>query len=153
MRRAAAIAPVATQQLPYSLLERGIEAEILPFTEQAGIGVVIYSPQASGLLSGAMTAERVAALPDDDWRKRDPRFREPELSRHLALVERLQEVGERHGASAGAVAVAWTLHHPAVHGAIVGFRRPDQVEQLAGAGDIELSDADLATIRTSTPAG
>ena len=153
MRRAAQIAPVATQQLPYSLLERGIEAEILPFTERAGIGVVIYSPQASGLLSGAMTAERVAAMPGDDWRKRDPRFREPELSRHLALVERLREVGERHGVSAGAVAVAWTLEHPAVHGAIVGFRRPEQVEQLAAAGDVELSDGDLAAIRTSTPAG
>jgi aryl-alcohol dehydrogenase-like predicted oxidoreductase len=146
MRRAAEIAPVATQQLPYSLLERGIEAEILPFCEQAGIGVVIYSPQASGLLSGAMTAERVAAMPDDDWRKHDARFREPELSRHLALVDRLERVGERHGASAGAVAVAWTLRHPAVHGTIVGFRRPEQVEPLAAAGDLELTAEDLAAI-------
>jgi aryl-alcohol dehydrogenase-like predicted oxidoreductase len=139
MRRAAEIAPVETQQLPYSLLERAIEDEILPFTERAGIGVVIYSPQASGLLSGAMTAERVAAMPDDDWRKRDPRFRDPELSRHLALVQRLRAVGERHGTSAGAIAIAWTLNHTAVHGAIVGFRRPEQVEQLAAAGDVELT--------------
>jgi aryl-alcohol dehydrogenase-like predicted oxidoreductase len=146
MRRAAEIAPVQTQQLPYSLLERGIEDEILPFCEQAGIGVVIYSPQASGLLSGAMTAERVAAMPDDDWRKRDPRFREPALSRHLALVERLTEVGRRHGTSGGAIAIAWTLEHPAVHGAIVGFRRPEQVEELAAAGDIELTAEDLAAI-------
>jgi aryl-alcohol dehydrogenase-like predicted oxidoreductase len=146
MRRAAEIAPVQTQQLPYSLLERGIEDEILPFCEQAGIGVVIYSPQASGLLSGAMTAERVAAMPDDDWRKRDPRFREPELSRHLTLVERLTEVGRRYGTSCGAIAIAWTLEHPAVHGAIVGFRRPEQVEELAAAGDIELTTEDLAAI-------
>jgi aryl-alcohol dehydrogenase-like predicted oxidoreductase len=108
--------------------------------------VVIYSPQASGLLSGAMTAERVAAMPDDDWRKRDPRFREPELSQHLALVDRLAEVGRRHGTSAGAVAIAWTLKHPAVHGAIVGFRRPEQVDQLAAASDVELTAEDLAAI-------
>jgi aryl-alcohol dehydrogenase-like predicted oxidoreductase len=146
LRRAAAIAPVETQQLPYSLLERGIEDEILPFCEQAGIGVVIYSPQASGLMSGAMTAERVAAMPEDDWRRRDARFREPQLSRHLALVDRLAAVGERHGASAGAVAIAWTLRDPAVQGAIVGFRRPEQVEQLAAAGDIELTADDLAAI-------
>jgi aryl-alcohol dehydrogenase-like predicted oxidoreductase len=146
MRRAAEIAPVETQQLPYSLLERRIEDEILPFCEQAGIGVVIYSPQASGLLSGAMSAERVAAMPDDDWRKRDARFREPELSRHLALAGRLAEVGRRHGTSAGGIATAWTLQHPAVHGAIVGFRRPEQVEQLAAAGDIELTAEDLAAI-------
>jgi aryl-alcohol dehydrogenase-like predicted oxidoreductase len=147
MRRAGEIAPVETQQLPYSLLQREIEDGILPFCERERIGVVVYSPQASGLLSGAMTAERVAAMPDDDWRRRDPRFNEPELSRHLALVDRLRAVGERHGVSAGAIAVAWTLQHPAVHGSIVGFRRPEQVEQLAGAGNVELSDEDLETIR------
>ena len=85
-----------------------------------------------------MTAERIAAMPDDDWRKHDPRFQEPQLSRHLALVARLQEVAERHDTTAGAIAVAWTLHHPAVHGSIVGFRRPDQVHALARAGDVEL---------------
>ena len=93
-----------------------------------------------------MTAERIAAMPDDDWRKHDPRFQEPELSRHLALVARLQEVAERHDTTAGAIAVAWTLHHPAVHGSIVGFRRPDQVEALAVAANVELTDEDLATI-------
>jgi aryl-alcohol dehydrogenase-like predicted oxidoreductase len=100
----------------------------------------------SGLLSGAMTAERVAALPDDDWRKHDPRFNEPELSDNLALVERLRTVAERHGTTPGAVAVAWTLNNPAVDGAIVGFRRPDQVEPMLAAGIIELTDDDLATI-------
>jgi aryl-alcohol dehydrogenase-like predicted oxidoreductase len=149
LRRAQAIAPVETLQPPYSLIEREIEDAILPFAEREDIGVVIYSPMASGLLSGAMTAERIAALPDNDWRKHDPRFQEPELSRHLALVARLQTVADRHGTTPGAVAVAWTLHHPAVQGAIVGFRRPDQVEPLLAAADLELSDDDLATIADS----
>ena len=135
LRRAQAIAPVETVQPLYSLLERDIEAEILPFCEAEGIGVIVYSPQASGLLSGAMSAERLASLPDNDWRKHDPRFQEPRLSQALALVERLREIG-----TPGAVAVAWTLRHPAVHGAIVGFRRPDQVEQLATADEIVLAD-------------
>ena len=147
LRRAQAIAPVETLQPPYSLLERAVEDEVLPFAQSEGIGVIVYSPMASGLLTGAMTAERIAAMPDDDWRKHDPRFQEPQLSRHLALVARLQEVAERHDTTAGAIAVAWTLHHPAVHGSIVGFRRPDQV---AGAGaspaNVELTDEDLATI-------
>lgn len=146
LRRAQAIAPVETLQPPYSLIERAIEDEILPFAEQEGIGVVCYSPMASGLLSGAMTAERIAALPDNDWRKHDPRFQEPELSRNLAIVARLQTVAERHGTTPGAIAVAWTLRNPAVHGSIVGFRRPDQVEPLLAAGTIELTDDDLATI-------
>jgi aryl-alcohol dehydrogenase-like predicted oxidoreductase len=146
LRRAQAIAPVETLQPPYSLLERGIEDEILPFCEQEGIGVVCYSPMASGLLSGAMTRERIAALPDNDWRKHDARFNEPELSRNLAIVARLQTVADRHDTTPGAIAVAWTLHHPAVHGSIVGFRRPDQVEPLLTAGTIELIDDDLATI-------
>jgi aryl-alcohol dehydrogenase-like predicted oxidoreductase len=146
MRRAQAIAPVETLQPPCSLLERAIEDDILPFARQQGIGVVTYSPMASGLLSGAMTAERIASLPDDDWRKHDPRFQEPELSRHLATVARLQTVADRYGTTAGAIAIAWTLHHPAVHGSIVGFRRPDQVEPLLAAGSIELTDDDLATI-------
>ena len=146
LRRAQAIAPVETLQPPYSLLERGIEDEILPFCEQEGIGVVCYSPMASGLLSGAMTRERIAALPDNDWRKHDARFNEPELSRNLAIVARLQTVADRHDTTPGAIAVAWTLHHPAVHGSIVGFRRPDQVEPLLAAGTIELTDDDLATI-------
>jgi aryl-alcohol dehydrogenase-like predicted oxidoreductase len=146
LRRAQAIAPVETLQPPYSLIERAIEDEILPFAEQEGIGVVCYSPMASGLLSGAMTAERIAALPDDDWRKHDPRFQEPELSRNLAIVARLQTVAERHSTTPGAIAVAWTLRNPAVHGSIVGFRRPDQVEPLLAAGTVELTEDDLATI-------
>jgi aryl-alcohol dehydrogenase-like predicted oxidoreductase len=146
LRRAQAIAPVETLQPPYSLIERAIEDEILQFAEQEGIGVVCYSPMASGLLSGAMTAERIAALPDNDWRKHDRRFNEPELSRNLQMVGRLQTVADRHGTTPGAIAVAWTLRNPAVHGSIVGFRRPDQVEPLLAAGTIELTEDDLATI-------
>ena len=146
LRRAQAIAPVETLQPPYSLLERAAEDEVLPFAQSEEIGVIGYSPMASGLLTGAMTAERIAAMPDDDWRKHDPRFQEPQLSRHLALVARLQGVAERHDTTAGAIAVAWTLQHPAVHGSIVGFRRPDQVQALALAGNVELTDDDLAMI-------
>ena len=146
LRRIQAIAPVETLQPPYSLIARDIEDEILPFTRKEGIGVIVYSPMGSGLLTGAMTRERIANLPDDDWRKHDPRFAEPQLSRHLALVERLQTVATRHDTTPGAVAAAWTLHHPAVDGAIIGFRRPDQVDAILDAGRLELTDADLADI-------
>jgi len=140
LRRAQSIAPVETLQPPYSLLDREVEDEILPFCEREGIGVIVYSPMASGMLTGKMTRERIEELPDDDWRRRSERFREPQLSRSLELVERLKRIGERHGASPGAVAVAWTLRNPAVDGAIVGFRRPDQVEPILVAADLELDD-------------
>ena len=140
LRRAQSIAPVEALQPPYSLLDREVEDEILPFCEREGIGVIVYSPMASGMLTGKMTRERIEGLPDDDWRRRSERFREPQLSRSLELVERLKRVGERHGASPGAVAVAWTLRNPAVDGAIVGFRRPDQVEPILAAADLELDD-------------
>jgi aryl-alcohol dehydrogenase-like predicted oxidoreductase len=146
LRRAQAIAPVETLQPPYSLADREVEAEILPFAEREGIGVIAYSPMASGLLSGAMTRERIESLPDDDWRKRSPSFREPELTRNLELVERLQRVAERHGVTAGTVAIAWTLRHAAVDGAIVGFRRPDQVDPLLTAAELELTHEDVAEI-------
>ena len=129
LRRARAIAPVETLQPPYSLVDREVEAEILPYAEREGIGVIAYSPMASGLLTGAMTRERIERLPEDDWRRRSERFREPQLSGNLELVGRLRRVATRYGVSPGAVAVAWTLRNPAVDGAIVGFRRPDQVAQ------------------------
>jgi len=146
LRRIAQIAPVETLQPPYSLVAREVEAEILPYAEREGIGVIVYSPMGSGLLTGAMTRERIASLPEDDWRKHDPRFREPQLSERLALVERLQSVALRHGVVPGAVAVAWTLRNPAVDGAIVGFRRPDQVDPIVGAANLELDDDDIALI-------
>jgi len=146
LRRIQQIAPVETLQPPYSLVDRAVEDDILPFAEREGIGVIAYSPMGSGLLSGAMTRERIAALPDDDWRKRDERFTEPALSRHLATVARLENVAERRGTTAGAVAIAWTLANPAVDGAIVGFRRPEQVDPLVAAADLELAPDDLAQI-------
>ncbi len=146
LRRIQSLAPVETLQPPYSLVDREVEEEILPFAEREGIGVIVYSPMGSGLLTGRMTRERIANLPDDDWRKHDARFQEPQLSRHLALVERLEAVAERHDTTPGAVAVAWTLHNPAVHGAIVGFRRPDQVDPIIAAASLEFSDHDLAGI-------
>ena len=146
LRRIEQIAPVETLQPPYSLVAREVEDEILPFAERERIGVIVYSPMGSGLLSGGMSRERIAGLPEDDWRKHDARFREPQLSRHLALVERLDAVAERHDTTPGAVAVAWTLRNRAVDGAIVGFRRPDQVDPILAAAELELSDDDVAEI-------
>jgi aryl-alcohol dehydrogenase-like predicted oxidoreductase len=146
MRRAQAIAPITSLQPPYSLIRRGIEQEILPFCAEQQIGVIVYSPMASGLLTGKMTRERVAQLPDDDWRKRGDQFQEPQLSQNLQLVELLQEFGQRHGRSPGEVAIAWTLRHPTVTAAIVGGRRPDQVDDILGAADFRLSDEELSEI-------
>ena len=146
LRRIQSIAPVETLQPPYSLLDRGAEDEILPFAEREGIGVIVYSPMGSGLLTGAMTRERIASLPDDDWRRRSERFQEPQLSRNLELVERLKAVAERHGVSPGAVAVAWALRNPAVDAAITGFRRPGQVDPIVVAANLELGDEDAAEL-------
>ncbi|TDD43116.1 aldo/keto reductase [Nonomuraea terrae] len=142
------IAPVESLQPPYSLVDRGVEQEILPYAEREGMGVVVYSPMGSGLLTGKMTRERVKRLAEDDWRKHDREFREPQLSRHLALVERLRAVARRHDTTPGAVAVAWTLRNPAVDGAIVGFRRPDQVDPVLAAVGLELSDEDVDEIES-----
>ena len=128
LRRAQDIAPVTSLQPRYSLVHREIEDEILPYCLEQHIGVIVYSPMASGLLTGAMTRERAARLPQDDWRKGHLDFTEPNLSRNLALVERLREIGQRHNRSVGEVAIAWTLHHPAVTGAIVGARNARQAE-------------------------
>lgn len=146
LRRAQGIAPVETLQPPYSLIDRDVEPGILAFAEEEGIGVIVYSPMGSGMLSGGMTRERIEGLPDDDWRSHDARFQEPLLSEHLALVDRLRAVGERHDAGPGAVAVAWTLLHPAVDAAIAGFRRPDQVDPMLVAADLDLTGDDVATI-------
>jgi aryl-alcohol dehydrogenase-like predicted oxidoreductase len=146
LRRIQSIAPVETLQPPYSLIDRAAEAEVLPFSERHGIGVIVYSPMGSGLLTGGITRERIAAMPDDDWRKTDPRFTEPQLSRHLALAARLRTIADRHDVSPGAVAVAWTLRNPAVDGAITGFRRPDQVAPVVAAAGLELTEPDLAEI-------
>jgi aryl-alcohol dehydrogenase-like predicted oxidoreductase len=146
MKRAQKIAPITSLQPPYSMLRRAIEAEILPFAQANHIGVINYSPMVSGLLTGKMTAERVAALPADDWRRRAVEFKEPRLSRNLKLVELLREIGNGHGVSPGVVAVAWTLHHPAITAAIVGGRSAQQVEGLAPALEFRLSDQEYGRI-------
>jgi len=146
LRRIGQIAPVETLQPPYSLVNRDAENSELPYAEARGIGVIVYSPMGSGLLTGAMTRDRIAAMPDDDWRKTDPDFTEPRLTRHLNLVARLARVAERHGVTPGAVAVAWALRNPAVDGAIVGFRNPAQVDPLLAAAGLTLTDGDVAEI-------
>jgi aryl-alcohol dehydrogenase-like predicted oxidoreductase len=146
LRRIQQVVPVETLQPQYSLIERGVERELLPFAEQNGIGVIAYSPMGSGMLTGSMTRRRVANLPEDDWRRRDQRFNEPQLSRNLALVERLMKVAKRHDTTPGAIAVAWALHHPAVDGAIVGFRHPNQVDPILPATTLELTDEDVAEL-------
>ncbi len=149
LRRIQPIAPVETIQPPYSLIDRAAEAELLPLAERDGIGVIVDSPMGSGLLTGGITRERIAAMPGDDWRKTDPRFTEPQLSRHLALAARLQAVAARHGCTPGAVAVAWTLQNPAVDGAIAGLRRPAQVDPVLAAAALELTGQDLAEIEAA----
>jgi aryl-alcohol dehydrogenase-like predicted oxidoreductase len=146
--RAIAIAPVTSLQPPYSLIHREVETDILPHCKSEGIGVIVYSPMASGLLTGAMTPERIANLPKDDWRKGHPDFTEPNLSRNLALVESLKEIARRRARSAGEVAVAWTLHNPAVTGAIVGARNAHQAEGVMRAGDLRLSDEEIREIES-----
>jgi aryl-alcohol dehydrogenase-like predicted oxidoreductase len=146
MARIAAIAPIESLQPLYSLIDRDAEAEILPFCERAGIGVIVYSPMGSGMLTGAMTRERIEAFPDDDWRKRSERFHEPALSANLATAERGRGVAERHGVAPGAVAIAWALRNPAVDAAIVGFRGPGQVEDLLAGASLALSDEDVAEL-------
>lgn len=146
MRRVQAIAPITSLQPPYSLLRRDIESEILPFCRENGIGVINYSPMVSGLLTGKMTAERVQKFPENDWRRRNQNFREPKLSRNLALAALLTEIGREHGVQAGVVAIAWTLRNQAVTAAIVGARRPEQVEGILPAATFRLSDAEAERI-------
>jgi aryl-alcohol dehydrogenase-like predicted oxidoreductase len=152
LERAQKIAPVTSLQPRYSLIHREVEAEILPYCETHGIGVIVYSPMASGLLTGAMTRERIAELPNDDWRKGHADFNEPNLSRNLALVERLQQIAKRHGRSPAEVAIAWTLQNPAVTGAIVGARNAKQAEGVMRAGDLRLSSEEVLEIAEFFPA-
>ena len=146
MQRAQKVAPITSLQPPYSLLFTDVETATLPFALSHHIGVIVYSPMASGLLSGAMTRERIAGLPEDDWRKHDANFQEPLLSRNLRLVETLREIGQRHDATPGEVAIAWTLLNPAVTGAIVGVRSAQQVDGIAGGADLELNASDVRAI-------
>ena len=146
IERAQKIAPITSLQPPYSLLARQAEPEILPFTKENNIGVIVYSPMRAGLLTGKMTKERAQNLPQDDWRSRDKDFQEPQLTRNLKLVEILRTIGERHGRTPGEAALAWTLHNPAVTAAIVGLRRADQVNGTIGALEFRLSPDEVSQI-------
>jgi aryl-alcohol dehydrogenase-like predicted oxidoreductase len=146
LRSAQAIAPITSLQPPYSLIKRDIEKEVLPFCEAHNVGVIAYSPMASGLLTGAMTRDRAANLPADDWRKRNAEFQEPKLTHNLQLVERLRKVGARRGLTPGQVAIAWTLRDSVVTGAIVGARNAKQVEEMMAASDFRLSEVEKAEI-------
>jgi aryl-alcohol dehydrogenase-like predicted oxidoreductase len=146
LERVQGIAPIETIQPEYSLIARRAERGVLPFAEREDIGVIVYSPMGSGLLTGSMTRERIAKLPDEDWRRSDERFQEPELARNLATAERVKAVAQRLGVSDGAVAIAWTLQNPAVDGAIVGVRRPEQVDELLAAATLSLAEQDVAAL-------
>ena len=152
MERAEKIATPASLQPPYSLIRRAVDKEILPYSKQRGIGVISYAPMASGLLTGAMTRERAAALPADDFRSKSPEFREPRLSKNIELVERLRKVGARHGRNPGEVAIAWVLSNPAVTGAIVGARNAKQAEGIMRAGELKLSPVEIAEIEGAAAA-
>jgi aryl-alcohol dehydrogenase-like predicted oxidoreductase len=149
MQRAQAIAPITSLQPPYSIVTRAVESEILPFAVQNNIGVIVYSPMSAGLLTGAMTRERVANFAAEDWRRNLPNFQEPLLSRNLKLVERLRDIGNRHERTPGEVAIAWTLNNPAVTGAIVGFRSARQVSGIIGAAEFRLLPAEMLEIENA----
>ena len=146
MRRAMEIAPISSLQPPFSLVNPDIRDDILPFCQEHNIGVIVYSPMASGILTGSMSRERIANLPDDDWRKGNPEFQEPRLSRNLQLVEVLNEIAFVHNVTPGVVAIAWTLRHPGVTGAIVGARRPEQVDGIISAAEFQLKDSEANQI-------
>ncbi len=143
MQRIERIAPVETLQPPYSLIHRDAEKDLLPYCQEHSIGVIVYSPMVSGLLSGTMTADRIKKMPEDDWRKRNTEFQEPRLSRNLALQELLNDIAYPHNVSAGVAAVAWTLQNPAVTGAIVGSRDPLQIEELVPAAEFRFTESEM----------
>lgn len=146
MKRAAAIAPITSLQPPYSIVSPEIEADQLPYCGANNVGVIVYSPMKAGLLSGAMTRERALGLPEDDWRRRNPAFQEPALTRNLAIVEVLREIGKAHGRTAGEAAIAWTLRRREVTAAIVGMRSAAQVDGVIGALEFRLSEDEIKRI-------
>jgi aryl-alcohol dehydrogenase-like predicted oxidoreductase len=146
LKRARAIAPITSLQPPYSLIRREVEADVLPYCAEYNIGVIAYSPMGSGMLTGTMTRERIANLPEDDWRRRSPQFQEPLVARNLKIADKLKEIAARHNRGAGEAAIAWTLRNSLVTGAIVGVRNPEQVTGIIGAMDFRLSDDEIDEI-------
>lgn len=148
MKRAQKIAPIVSLQPPYSILRRDIERETLPYVQENKIGVIVYSPMQAGLLSGAMTRERIAAFSPEDWRRKNAQFQDPLLTRNLRIAALLGEIGKRHGRTAGETAIAWTLRNPAVTGAIVGVRNAKQVQGIIGAAEFRLSSSEIEQIES-----
>lgn len=146
MQRAQQIAPITSLQPPYSAIKTGVEAELLPFCGEHNIGVIVYSPMQAGLLTGKMTRERIANMPDNDWRKGDDEFQEPKLTKNLQLADVMEAIAAKHNVTTPSVSIAWVLRRPEVTGAIVGARRPDQVDGIIGGGTLQLDDDDLAQI-------
>jgi aryl-alcohol dehydrogenase-like predicted oxidoreductase len=149
LNRAQAIAPITSLQPPYSPIRREVEADVLPYCAEHNIGVIAYSPMGSGLLTGTMTRERIAGLPEDDWRRRSPQFQEPLLTRNLKIADKLKEIAARHNRGAGEASIAWVLRNSVVTGAIVGVRNPEQVAGVIGAMDFRLSDDEINEIEAS----
>jgi aryl-alcohol dehydrogenase-like predicted oxidoreductase len=146
IRMAEEISPVTSLQPPYSIIVRDIEDETLPYCRKRNIGVIAYSPMYSGLLTGKMTKERIENMPEDDWRKRDPEFKEPKLSANLQLVERLKYIGDKYHRTPGEIAIAWTLLNPAVTASIVGARNEVQASEVMRSHDIKLNEEDIESI-------
>ncbi|MDX2076027.1 MAG: aldo/keto reductase [bacterium] len=149
LQRAMNIAPITSNQPPYSAIKRAVETEVLPFCLKNNIGVIVYSPMQAGLLTGKMTRERIENMPADDWRKRDEEFQEPRLSKNLRLAEAMADIAKRHGVPTPNVSIAWVLHNPAVTGAIVGVRHPNQVDDVIGGGSLKLTDEDIRQIESA----
>jgi aryl-alcohol dehydrogenase-like predicted oxidoreductase len=147
MEQCLEVARIASLQPPYSMINRAAEDELLPYCRDHAIGVINYAPMHSGLLTGAMTRERVANLPPDDFRRKAKNYQEPYLSRNLAIADFLKQIGARHNVSAGVIAIAWTLANPAITGAIVGGRNPEQVEGIWPAAKFRLSKDELHEIQ------
>ncbi len=146
LKRIQPIHPVASLQPPYSMLERDAEDGLLEYCAANDIGVIAYSPMQAGLLTGKVTRQWMDGLPPTDWRRKNRHFREPQLSANLALVEKLRPIAERNGRTLAQLAIAWVLRRPEMTAAIVGARRPDQIEETAPAGDWTLPAADIAEI-------
>jgi aryl-alcohol dehydrogenase-like predicted oxidoreductase len=146
LERCESIRHVDALQPPFSLIRREAAERELPWCLAHGTGVIVYSPMQSGILTDSFSAERVAALPDDDWRRRSSEFQPPKLARNLALRNALRPIAERHRVTVAAVAVAWALAWPGVTGAIVGARTPEQIDGWVAGGNLALTDADLDEI-------
>ena len=146
MEAMAQIAPITSLQPPYSLVKRSVENDQLPWCLEHNVGTIVYSPMGSGLLTGAMSRERLGNLPQGDWRRSNPEFQEPKLAENLALAERLKKVGARHGRTAAEAARAWVLRRSEVTGAIVGARHAAQIDGLIHGADLKLCTTEISEI-------